>query len=289
MDPSEGVTAFETIVVERPDPAVARIVMNRPDARNAQNLQMTYDLNAAFDAAVQDDSVKAIILAGNGPHFSAGHDLRASGKNNTGVDFPALGNWGGFAEPGAHGRFAREQEIYLQITRRWRNLAKPTIAEVHGRCIAGGLMLAWACDLIIASDDAQFCDPVVTMGVCGVEWFVHPFELGPRKAKELLFTADSWSAQEAHRLGMVNHVVPADRLKEFTLQLARRIAAKPAFALKMTKEAVNRAIDVTGQPAAIDQAFALHQLCHAHNLQEFGMAVDPSGLHPSVRKTAQAS
>ena len=67
---------FETIVVERPDPAVTRIVMNRPEARNAQNLQMTYDLNAAFDKAVQDDAVKVIILAGNGPHFSAGHDLQ---------------------------------------------------------------------------------------------------------------------------------------------------------------------------------------------------------------------
>ena len=186
--------SFETILVERPEPAIARIVMNRPEARNAQNLQMTYDLNAAFDAAVQDDAVKVIILAGNGPHFSSGHDLRPGGKNAAGVDFPPVGNWGGFAEPNAHGRFAREQEIYLQITRRWRNLAKPTIAEVHGKCIAGGLMLAWACDLIVASDDAEFCDPVVTMGVCGVEWFVHPWELGPRKAKELLFTADSWSA-----------------------------------------------------------------------------------------------
>ena len=145
--------------------------------------------------AVQDDAVKVIILAGNGPHFSAGHDLRPGGKNAAGVDFPPVGNWGGFAEPNAHGRFAREQEIYLQITRRWRNLAKPTIAEVHGKCIAGGLMLAWACDLIVASDDAEFCDPVVTMGVCGVEWFVHPWELGPRKAKELLFTADVWSAR----------------------------------------------------------------------------------------------
>ena len=202
---------FETIVVERPEPRIARIVMNRPEARNAQNLQMTYDLNAAFDQAVQDDAVKVIILAGNGPHFSAGHDLRPGGKNNAGVDFPPVGNWGGFAEPNAHGRFAREQEIYLQITRRWRNLAKPTIAEVHGKCIAGGLMLAWACDLIVASDDAEFCDPVVTMGVCGVEWFVHPWELGPRKAKELLFTADVWSAEEAHRLGMVNHVVPRAR------------------------------------------------------------------------------
>ncbi len=174
-------TSFETVLVERPEPAIARVVMNRPDARNAQNLQMTYDLNAAFDAAVQDDAVKVIILAGNGPHFSSGHDLRPGGKNAAGVDFPPIGNWGGFAEANAHGRFAREQEIYLQITRRWRNLAKPTIAEVHGKCIAGGLMLAWACDLIVASDDAQFCDPVVTMGVCGVEWFVHP--VGARPAQ----------------------------------------------------------------------------------------------------------
>ena len=108
-------TTFETIVVERPEPRIARIVMNRPEARNAQNLQMTYDLNAAFDQAVQDDAVKVIILAGNGPHFSSGHDLRPGGKNAAGVDFPPVGNWGGFAEPNAHGRFAREQEIYLQI------------------------------------------------------------------------------------------------------------------------------------------------------------------------------
>jgi enoyl-CoA hydratase/carnithine racemase len=280
-------TTYETIIVERPEPRIARIVMNRPEARNAQNLQMTYDLNAAFDSAVQDDAIKVIVLAGSGPHFSAGHDLRPTGKNAAGVDFPPIGNWGGFAEPNAHGRFAREQEIYLQITRRWRNLAKPTIAEVHGKCIAGGLMLAWACDLIVASNDAEFCDPVVTMGVCGVEWFVHPWELGARKAKEFLFTADVWSAAEAHRLGMVNHVVPKAELPSFVLALAQKIAAKPSFALKLTKEAVNRSVDVMGQPAAIDQAFALHQLCHAHNLQEFGMVVDPAGLHPSVRKPAQ--
>jgi enoyl-CoA hydratase len=126
------------------------------------------------------------------------------------------------------------------------------------------------------------------MGVCGVEWFVHPWELGPRKAKEMLFTADIWTAEEAHRLGMVNHVVPRGELSSFVLALAQKIAAKPSFALKLTKEAVNRSVDVMGQPAAIEQAFALHQLCHAHNLQEFGMVVDPSGLHPSVRKPATA-
>lgn len=282
-------TDFETIVVERPDPHVARIALNRPDQRNAQNLQMTYDLNAAFDEAAQDDSVKVIILAANGPHFSGGHDLRATTRNEAGVDFAPIGVWGGFAEQGAHGRFAREQEIYLQMTRRWRNIAKPTIAEVHGKCFAGGLMLVWPCDLIVAADNAEFCDPVVTLGVCGVEWFVHPFELGPRKAKELLFTADAWSADEARRLGMVNHVVPAAELTAFTLKLAQKIAAKPSFALKMTKEAVNRAMDATGQQSAIDQAFGLHQLCHAHNLQQFGMVVDPAGLHPSFRKTAKVS
>src|SRR5947209_6991387 len=277
---------FETIVVERPEPRITRIVMNRPEARNAQNLQMTYDLNAAFDQAVQDDTVKVIILAGNGPHFSSGHDLRPSGKNAAGVDFPPVGNWGGFAEPNAHGRFAREQEIYLQITRRWRNLAKPTIAEVHGKCIAGGLMLAWACDLIVASHDAEFCDPVVTMGVCGVEWFVHPWELGPRKAKELLFTADVWDANEAHRLGMVNHVVPRSELESFTIALAGRIANKPAFALKMTKQAVNTAQNNMGVQATMDTSIALHHMCHAHNRETEARAVRREGLPEKFRDPA---
>lgn len=275
---------FETIRIDSPAEGVIRLEMNRPAARNAQNLQLTYDLNTALDYSVAEDSVKVIILSGADPVFSAGHDLRADTKNRAGVDFPPIGTWGGFAEPGAHGLMAREEEIYLQMTRRWRDLAKPTIAAVQGRCIAGGLMLAWACDLIIASEDTQFCDPVVTMGVCGVEWFVHPFELGHRKAKEFLFTADQWSAAEAHRLGMVNHVVPRAELSSFVVEMAGRIARKPSFALKLTKQAVNGAVDAMGQPQALAQAFALHQLCHAHNRDQFGMLVDPSGLPSAVRK-----
>lgn len=275
---------FATVRCERPAPGVMRIVMNRPEARNAQNLPMTYDLNAAFDRAVADDEVRVVVLAGADPHFSAGHDLRETGDKQLGRDFPVVGSWGGFDAPGAAGRYAREQEIYLQNTRRWRNLSKPTIAQVQGRCIAGGLMLAWACDLIVASDDAVFCDPVVTMGVCGVEWFVHPWELGPRKAKELLWTADSWTAAEAHRLGMVNHVVPRNDLSAFVLALAEKIAAKPPFAVQTTKEAVNRTLDIMGQASAIDQAFGLHHLCHAHNMMQFGTVIDPSGLPPSVKK-----
>jgi len=276
--------SYATLLYEKPAPGVARIVMNRPDARNAQNLDMTYDLDAAFSRAVADDEVKAIILAGADPHFSAGHDLRDTNEKKLGKDYPVVSTWGQFEAPGAEGRYAREQEIYLQNTRRWRNLSKPTIAQVQGKCIAGGLMLAWACDLIVASDDAQFCDPVVTMGVCGVEWFIHPWELGPRKAKELLWTAESWSAEEARACGMVNHVVPRADLPRFTLALAEKIAAKPTFAVKTVKDAVNRTLDIMGQNSSIEQAFALHHLCHAHNLMQFGMLVDPSGLHPSVRK-----
>jgi enoyl-CoA hydratase len=270
-------TDDQTVRYEQPAAGVVRIVMNRPAARNAQNLAMGYALNAAFDRAVADDTVKVIVLAAADPHFSSGHDLRGDGGVVLGEQ-PTVSNWGGFAQPGAHGRFAREQEIYLQNTRRWRNLPKPTIAAVQGRCIAGGLMLAWACDIIIASDDALFCDPVVAMGVLGVEWFVHPWELGARKAKEFLFTADNWTAAEAHRLGMVNQVVPRAELDSAVLAMASRIAAKPAFALAMAKQAVNQTLDIMGQQSAVDAAFGLHHLCHAHNMEVFGRVVDPGGV-----------
>src|SRR4051794_25239130 len=145
---------------------VARITMNRPEACNAQNLQLTYDLNAAFDFAAQDDDVKVIILAGADPHFSSGHDLRGGASGKTHADYPVVGTWGGFSAKGQEGMMANEEEIYLGMCRRWRNIPKPTIAQVQGKTIAGGLMLAWVCDLIVASDDAMFQDPVVNWGVC---------------------------------------------------------------------------------------------------------------------------
>ncbi|MBW2624537.1 MAG: enoyl-CoA hydratase [Deltaproteobacteria bacterium] len=275
---------YEHVLYENIKPGIARITQNRPEVRNAQDLQMTYDLNAAFDEAAQDDGIKVIILTGADPHFSAGHDLRGNSGKELAKDFPVVGSWAGFKENGAHGRYARESEIFLEMTRRWRNLPKPTIAQVSGKCIAGGLMLAWACDIIIASDDAMFQDPVVSMGVCGVEFFMHPWELGPRKAKELLFTADWWTAQEAHRLGMVNHVVPRPEIEAFTLELAEKIASKPLFALKMSKRAVNHCVDASGQQTSIDAVFEMHQLCHAHNEKVFGLVVDPAGFPSALKK-----
>ena len=272
-------TDVPIVLYETPAPNVARLVLNRPESRNAQDTALLYALNAAFDRAARDDTVKVIILAAAGPHFSSGHDLRERGpiaRQMEGHD--PVGTWCGFGCAGAEGMMAREKEVYLGLSERWRNIPKPTIAQVQGKCIAGGLMLAWPCDLIVAADDAAFCDNTVGMGVAGVEYFAHPWELGPRKAKELLFTADWLSAQDAKALGMVNHVVPAADLIDFTLNLASRIATKPMFALKLAKEAVNAAEDAQGRVGAMQTAFALHQLAHSHNMQVHGIPIDPSGL-----------
>ena len=267
---------------DMPAAHVARIVMARPEAHNAQGLQMTYELNAAFDRAAHDDEVKVIILAGDGRNFSAGHDLSGDG-GKTWRDFPTVGTWAGFDASGAEARYGREMEIYLEMCERWRAVSKPTIAAVQGKCIAGGLMLAWVCDLIVASEDASFKDPVIDFGICGVEFFNHPWELGIRKAKEMLFTADEISAQEAAAHGMVNRVVPRAELEAVTLALAEKIATKPAFALKATKQAVNHVQDVQGRRNAQMHAFSLHHLLHAHNELIYGMPMDPNGLPEAVR------
>ena len=268
---------FETITYEVPAERVARISLNRPETRNAQNTKLLYELNDAFDKAAADDDISVIILAANGPHFSAGHDLREPDPIGSLEDYDTVGTWCGFSCDGAEGWMAREKELYQGLSERWRNIPKPTIAQVQGKCIAGGLMLVWPCDLIVASEDASFSDNTVSMGMTGVEFFGHPWELGSRKAKEMLFTSDFVSAQDAHRLGMVNQVVPAADLESSTLALASRIAAKPLFALKLAKEAVNAAEDAQGRVSAMQTAFALHQLGHSHNMQVHGLPIDPRG------------
>jgi enoyl-CoA hydratase len=276
---------FETTTYEVVAPHIAKIMQNRPNARNAQNNRMTYDLNACFDLAARDEDIKVVLFGGEGPHFSAGHDLRGFGPRE---DTP-IGTWVPSTEGGVHSRYSFEQEVFLGMCRRWRDFPKPTIAMVQGKTIAGGLMLAWVCDIIIASDDAQFMDPVVNMGVCGVEYFNHPYELGIRKAKELLFTADWWSAEEARRLGMVNHVVPRAELEEFSLAMAKRIAEKPAFALKLTKQAVNTAQNNMGQQATMDTVLALHHMCHAHNSEMEMRAVRREGVPEKFRDGMKAA
>ncbi len=266
---------LETLRYEQPDPRVARIVLDRPESRNAQNRRMTYELNEAFDRAAQDDGVKVIILAAEGPHFSSGHDLR---DTTLGDHFEPVSTWGGFSQPGAEGYMAWEEEVYLGMCWRWRNIPKPTIAAVQGKAIAGALMLVWVCDLVVAAEDALFRDLTLSMGVNGIEYFAHPWELGARKAKEFLFTGDWLTAEEARQLGAVNRVVPGAELAERTLALAQQIAERPSFALKLAKESVNQTLDAQGQWQAFRAAFSIHQLAHSHNRERFGLPIDPSGF-----------
>jgi enoyl-CoA hydratase len=216
---------FSTIRYEHPASGVARVVLARPETRNAQNRRLLYEVNDAFDLAAQDEDVKVIILAADGPHFSSGHDLRdfPVSTNSTGGRLEGhtpVGCWGGFDLPGIQGWMAMEEEVFLGLCWRWRNFPKPTIAQVQGKALAGGLMLVWVCDFIVAASDAEFSDPVVAFGVNGHEFFVHPWELGHRRAKEMLFTGGAVTAEEARMLGMVNHVVEPDQLGAFTLDLA---------------------------------------------------------------------
>lgn len=269
---------LETVSYRIDDPGdrgIAVVSLNRVDKRNAQNNLMTYELNACYDDAARRDDVKVIVLRAEGPHFSSGHDLR---DRSDPADFDKVFPQSGFTGEGQEQMMAHEEEVYFNMCWRWRNLPKPVIAAAQGKTIAGGLMLLWVADLIVASDDATFSDPVVAFGVNGVEYFAHPWEMGARKAKEILFTGDSITAHEALALGMVNKVVPRTDLDDSTMTLARTIAARPGFALKLAKESVNQAQEAQGLYTALRAAFSLQQLGHANNRLRFGMPIDPSGL-----------
>jgi enoyl-CoA hydratase len=271
---------FTRIRYEMPEHNIARIVLNRPETKNAQDARLLFELNDAFDLAIDDDDVKVIILAGEGKDFSSGHDLRSDPQEmrQTFDEFDRVGCWGGFDRPAAEGMMAREEEIFLGFSWRWRNLVKPTIAEVQGRVIAGGLMLVWPCDLIVASSDATFADPVVAMGLNGHEYFVHPYEVGHRIAKQMLFTGEPITAEEARQLGMVNLIVDRSELTEATLNLARKIARRSSMGLTLAKQAVNQSQDAQGIWTAIQAAYSLHILGHSHNMNTEGKGLEPDYL-----------
>ena len=272
--PGGAQAAGNPVVLYRRDGATAVITLNRPEYRNAQNSAMTYALDAAFYQAAADDDVQVVVLAGAGKHFSAGHDIGTPGRDiDQSFERKAGLWWDHVGKAGAQSRYARESEVYLGMCRRWRELPKPTIAMVQGACIAGGLMLAWSCDLIVAADDAFFADPVVKMGIPGVEYFAHPFVMGPRAAKEFLFTGDRIPAHRALQLGMVNHVVPRDQLERETMTLAGRIAQMPRLGLALAKKAVNQVEDIMGLQTGMDSVFGLHHVAHAHNAEVGGDAL----------------
>ncbi len=256
---------YEFISYETQDDGlVARIMLNRPEARNAQNRGMLVELDHAFMRAQADDKVRVVILGGEGKLFSSGHDMGSDLARDEYVNHETFKTNGGTRQ-GAESRMLGEWHYYFQNTLRWRNLRKITIAEVHGKVYGAGLMLMWACDLIVGSDDVTFADVVGTrLGMCGLEYFAHPWEFGPRKAKELLLTGDSLDIDEAHRLGMVSKVFPRASLRESTDAMASRIAELPTMTAIMIKESVNQTVDNQGFHNALNACFTLHQLNHSH-------------------------
>ncbi|WP_199434109.1 enoyl-CoA hydratase [Qaidamihabitans albus] len=259
---------------ERPVPGVARIVLARPEKRNAQDRDLLYELDDAYARALRDERVRVIVLAADGPDFSSGHDLDSDWAMD-GVASRTM--TGGFGAPGAESWFATEEELFTGLCLRWRDIPRPTIAQVQGRVMGGGLMLVWPCDLVVAASDASFVDPVGAFDMNGAEYFTHLWELGARRAKEMLFTGEPISAQDALAMGMVNRIVPPEQLESATLELAERIARRPPFGLRLAKRAVNQSLDLQGQRSAVESAFGLHHVAHAHNRELHGQLVDPGG------------
>jgi enoyl-CoA hydratase len=268
----------------------AWIMMNRPRFNNVQNSQMTYVLDEAFMRATSDDAVKVIVLGGEGKHFSAGHDIGTPGRDvakswDRKLLLPDHVN-----KPSAEFLYTREQEVYLGMCRRWRDCPKVTIAMVQGACVAGGLMLAWVCDLIVSSDDAFFQDPVAKMmGIPGVEYFAHAFELPPRVAKEFLLLGERMSAERAERFGMVNKVVPRAELRGAVRDWADKAAQGKRLGNWLTKQAINHVEELRGKRTAMEAQFHMHHFAHAQNDLETGNSlggIDGKGMADANKKAA---
>lgn len=234
---------------------IATITLDRPEKANAQSTRLIDALDEALDRAEEDDEVRVVVLAAAGKHFSAGHDL-AELVGPT-AD-PALQAERATAE----GKFRHERRQYFDRCVRLYEFRKPTIAAVQGRCVAAGVMLAAMCDLIVAADDAVFQNPVARMSGAGVELLVEPWELGIRKAKEFLLTGIEIDAQEAWRLGMVNRVVPRDRLAAAAREMAAAIALVPPVTAERIKDSINHTFELMGKRQAWNFHFMAHHFTH---------------------------
>ncbi|PIF78108.1 enoyl-CoA hydratase [Variovorax sp. 54] len=259
--------AYDTLEIEHHG-AVRRILLARDAQRNAQSQQMLDELMAAFDDAARDDTVNAVVLGGKGAHFSAGHDLKQAQAER--ANFTVEERW------------AYEELRYFDYSMRIWDFPKPTIAQVQGACVAGGFMIANMCDLVVASESAFFSDPVGhTLGAAATEVLIHPWVMGARKAKEMLYTGGKLSAQEAHAIGMVNRVVPDAELADAALALAQQIAKAPPFGLRLIKRSINRTLDAQGLRTALAAHFDTHQLSH---LSEGFLTARDRGLASAIQK-----
>ena len=262
--------AYDTLAIEDHG-AVRRILLARPAQRNAQSQQMLDELMHAMDAARADDAVRVVVIGGQGDHFSAGHDLKQAQAERS--NFTVEERW------------AYEELRYFDYSMKIWDFPKPTIAQVQGACVAGGFMIANMCDLVVASESAYFSDPVGhTLGAAAVEVLIHPWVMGARKAKEMLFTGGKISAQEAKEIGMVNRVVTDAELSDATLALAQQIAKAPPFGLHLIKRSINRSLDSQGLRTALAAHFDTHQLSH---LSEGFLTARDRGLANAIQKNPE--
>jgi enoyl-CoA hydratase/carnithine racemase len=252
------------------DGHVLKLTANRPRYRNAQSRRLLEALDDAFARAAEDENVRVVVLLGAGEHFSGGHDLGSPDELADREVRPL--------QAGLRGRFDHSRAHFVDKTLRWRAFPKPTIAAVQGYCIFAGWLVASAMDVIFAADDALFLG-------ANFQYFSIPWDLSPRKAKELLFESRFVDAHEAHDLGLVNRVVPRSNLESEALSYARRVAENDPFQLRMIKMAVNQVQDTQGFGAHITAAHLMHILSsEAEKDPDYALRVPDGRRRPMVEK-----
>jgi enoyl-CoA hydratase len=245
---------YRHIEVERRD-RIAVIRLNRPRYRNAQSRVMLEEMTAAFAELDLDNSVRVIVLAGAGEHFSAGHDLGTPEEAEDARTKP-FGS-------GALGRINRSWHLYVENSLRWRDVKKPTIAQVQGYCIFGGFLIASCMDIIIAADNAKFLPSHLQL-------FTAPWDLGVRNAKRILFENRFIHAPEAHALGLVSEVVPAAELEATVMAQAERWAENDLLTLRMLKQSINGAQDAMGYRNALHAAHSTYMVLEVSRTEREG-------------------
>ncbi len=242
---SKANVADEQFVRTIRNPPVLEIVLDRSDKRNALNAAMIAQVRESFQRAAGDNELRVVMVSAAGPDFCAGFDLATVDSSED-------------PQSRAHRERTELFDFYFGI----RNHPTPTLALVQGANVAAGLLISQACDLVVASEDAFFYNPLVRMGGVGLEVLLEPYDVGFRQAKRILFTGGRLSAGEAYQFGMVTDVVPRAELAAFGAELAERIGALPPETLRLLKRSLNAAQEAAGMRAGLEQHFDLHQQGH---------------------------
>lgn len=238
---------FQSIRV-RSESGVAQIELHRPERINALNKAMLLEINAALDALEADSAVRVIVLTGAGRGFSSGFDLKEQMARR----------------PEGAVVWREVLELDFSTTMRFWDSPKPTIAAIHGACMAGAFEMALACDLSVCSRDAVFGEPELKFGA-GIVTLLLPWMVGPKAAKDIILTGDDTvNAERALALGIVSRVVPEGEHLATALRLARQMAVVDPDLVRDTKKALNRSYEIQGMRAALDTALDIDHAIESH-------------------------